>query len=229
MAELQRDPILGAAYIDPEAFALRAHIFGAGMSIQNATRESLLALAAAASREIDAVCGRGFGPEVQKETHRWNSNTRRIFVNAPPVVELQVFRIRVGARSAVVEFQSEDVYYNPQAKYLELVAFSTGDYMLAPYLQMDLIEAQVEIEYKSFETVPEKVVMATGYTMGQLANDGFVNQILPPGFGELQIGGTKIRNQTSKGNVTVHSNLIVNRIPPIARDLLSEFIRLPIA
>jgi hypothetical protein len=212
---LQVDPVLGAAYLDPEAFAQRAHVFGVGMSIQNATRDSLLALLADASRRVDEICGRAFTPDPITETHAWNERTRRVCLNAPPCVELISFKVVTG-KSVSAQFNVDEVYVNNQENYLEVVSFGSATILSTPVLAFGLSQVQAEVTYKTFQDPPAAVKRATGMIAAYRANSGFVNALVPAQFGALQVGGQKFNN------VQVEE-------PAAIREALGDFIRIPIA
>lgn len=211
---LVRDEILGDCYLDPEAFVQRAHVFGVGMSIQNATRDQLVALLASASRRVDEICGRSFAPEQIVETHRFNERTRRVSVNSPPVEELIGFAIILSNRQRAT-FRVEDVFVNKQENYCELLDFSLGSSLTTSLVSFGLRDAQAEVTYKTFQDPPAAVKRATGLIAAHQANAGFVNAIVPAQFGTLAVGGSKF------------SNVQVDE-PAAVRDALGDYIRIPI-
>lgn len=211
---LQKDDVLGTCYLDPEAFVKRAHVFGVGMAIQNATRDDLLALLADASRRVDEICGRNFEPDEITETHRFNASTRRVSVNAPPVTSIVSYRILAGG-GQVATFSPDEVFVNNQDGYLELLAFALGTSLATPLISFGLTVPQVEVVYKSYQEPPQGVKKATGIIAAHRANAGFVNALVPAQFGQLRIGGSRFEN------VQVGE-------PVSAREALAPYIRLAI-
>ena len=214
MGELQRDEVLGACYLDPEEFVRRKHVFGVGMALQGYTRDDLLALLADASRKVEEETGRVFTPETITERQRFNENTRRVFVNSPPVVELVSFGIEVSNRQ-VATFRVDDIYIDTQRGFLEVLDFSLASSLTTPLIMYGLTDPMAVVEYKTLQEVPAGVKRATGIYAAWKANRAFVDALVPQGFGSLTVGGAKLSNVSTEPPKEFYA-------------ALADFIRLPI-
>jgi hypothetical protein len=215
------DSILGVPYLAYDRFRERAELFGCGMAMANFPdtdpgNTKLVAVLAAASRAIDSACGRNFLSGNLTENHAWNPTTRRTRVNMPPVLSLVSYAIRLSP-STVATFNIADVYVNNQENYIELLSLASAGSLTPMLASFGLMEPQVEIVYTSYASVPVEVVQACGFQTAFMINEGFVNQMVPQGFGSLDLGGIKASNQTT------------SRMPANVRDLLGDYIRIPIA
>lgn len=188
----------GTAYLDTESFRASAAMFGVGMSLAcdyPATTEGDAKLAfvlQSASRHIDAFCARDFIPADKSEQHPFNLETWRFSVNNPPVTSIVSCAIRYGLDSTIT-IPPADVFINNQQKYLEIIrrleAVTTME------IGTELLSPVVEIVYKSLQAVPINVKLACGYQAGHLMNSGFVDKILPPNFGKIDMEGFSVNNK----------------------------------
>jgi hypothetical protein len=207
----------------PQAFLDRAAFFGAQTAIAGQTAEELVPLAAMASRAIDAYCGREFSPAPIIETHQWNPHTRRISVNQPPVMTLQSYQLITGPGQEF-SFNVSQVLVNNQENYLELATLAGVEEVVFEMLA-GVMEPQVKVTYLSYSSVPQKVVVACGFTMAKMANDALAAAMLTPGLTMEKVeGATEIRRAPSgKGAGEVPEDL-----PQMARLLLADSKRIAI-
>ncbi|HEX8564132.1 MAG TPA: hypothetical protein VF648_00590 [Pyrinomonadaceae bacterium] len=229
------ETLFGKAYLTTEEFREMTDVFGVDVALSkypegDAGDNRLLGALAAASRTIDAACNRGFGAEeIQIENHTFNTATRRIKVNSPPVVELLEFKIRT-APGSVSSFNVSDVFVNHQENYLELTSLALGGSLTTPLLSLGMNEPQAEIRYKSFAKIPQKIKLACGYQAAWSINQSYVNSIAPPNYkiesGTNRSERLKVENTTKRNAFEADS--VHFRLAPGVRDLLSEFIRIPI-
>lgn len=210
------DEFFGVIYLAPEAFLARAKTFGvdpAGLG-----PDDVSPALAIASRAADAHTGRTFVPDAIEETHRWDPQARRVSVNQPPVLELVSLRVRFapGDPGSVVTFSPSEVLVNNQENYLELAPYAPADVALAQ-LGPGLREPQVEIRYKSFQSVPPAVAAAVGFTAAHFLNESKANEFVPAGLASYKVANTAF-GRRSEGV----------ELPAIAKQLLSPFVRIAI-
>ena len=214
------DLVLGLCYMDPQAFIDRAALFGAQTAIAGMTAEDLVPLAAMASRAIDAHCGRDFSPASIIETHKWNPLTRRISVNRPPVMTLSSFKF-ITTPGQEWEMDTDAVLVSNQENYLELATLAGVESVITTIASLGITETQVEVTYLSYQSIPQKVAAACGFTMAKMANQGYSSAQVPDGISRVELpAGLKV----ARSNTSVDTELL----PPIAKTLLSEFVRLAI-
>jgi hypothetical protein len=191
--------LFGTAYLDAESFRAHAELFGVGMAFADYPEspegdKKLDRVLQAASRAIDAETGRNYSPESKTETHRLDLRNWRFSVNNPPVIEIVSCKIRY-ATDGVISVNPTRVFISSQQNYLEITRFSEEALALLGTIGTEISEPQVEIEYKSLQTVPSNVRLACGYQAGHLINSGFADKTLPPNFGKLEMGDLKINNK----------------------------------
>lgn len=215
---LSLDDILGSAYLAPADFAARAAVFGAGTSISGLDEPALKALGAAASRAIDAFCGRDFNPDAVTETHRFDERTRRVSVNRPPVMTLQSYKF-VIAPGRYSDVSVAEVFVNNQENYLELVSVTQIPVLTTELLTFGMGEPQVEVTYLSYAAIPGAVAAACGFTMAKMANMGYVSALLPDGLQKVKIGPLEPSRVVSGANDALD-------LPVIAKQLLTPFKRI---
>ena len=217
------DSILGTPYLDPQGFIDRAASFGAGVAVAGKTATDVLPLVAAASRAVDAYCGRTFLSGEISETHAWDARTRRTKVNQPPVATLVSYHIRFGAGAGnLTEFDAAQVFVSNQENYLELaeLALAASPLIASGLFSLGLTEAQVEIVYVSLATVPQQVAAATGFTAAKMANEGYSSAQLPDGLARMKLGGLEMQRRAASDDTDL--------VPPVAKQLLAGFKRVAI-
>ncbi len=167
---LPLDDIFGVIYLSPDAFLTRAKSIG--VDVAGLGADDVAPTLAIASRAVEAHTGRTFVPDSIEETHRWDQMTRRVSVNQPPVLALESFKIRFapGELGSVVTFELSEVLVNNQENYLELAPYAPAEVVLAQ-IGPGVREPQVEIRYKSFQSVPGAVAAAVGFTAAHLMQE----------------------------------------------------------
>lgn len=235
------DPILGACYIEPDAFAARSNAFGcagaavAALFAADPDGTNLTAIIAAVSRAIDTHTNRepeSLSGGTLYENHSWDPITRRCKVNQPPVITLISYKIRIGAQltaNFVLTPVSSDagsnklsyggVYYNRQENYLELNSLALAGSLTNSLAGLGMSQPQVEIAYTSFATVPKNVATAAGFGAAAMVNEWYVNTVITPGIKQIESGKQTI----------VRDNLVGGYIlPPKAKEYLSLISRIAV-
>lgn len=192
----------GIAYLDAATFRSAAEMFGVGMALADypATDPGSAKLALvlqAASRAVDAFCGRDFDPADRTETHQLDLSTWQFPVNNPPVASVSSCIVRYAIDGTIV-IPVPHVYINNQKGYCEIVRAMDATVLLAAQLGTEIAGPQVEVTYKSLQSVPKAVALGTGFQAGHMINTGFVDKTLPPNFGSVDLDGLKLNNK--KGN-----------------------------
>jgi hypothetical protein len=213
---LDLDIVLGALYLSVNDFKARAKVFGVQAALPESD-DDVKALLAAASRAIDAFCGRAFTPDVITETHRIDLRTRRIAVNQPPVQELTGYKIIAGP-GMESEVELAAVYVNNQENYLELVSLQQSIVLTGDRTSLGMSEAQVEVKYKSFASVPQSVAVACGYAAAKFANLAYSSGNMPDGISRVKIGNSF--DMTRQGGEM--------ELPAISRQLLAPLRRIAV-
>ena len=187
----------GTAYLDAESFRESAELFGAGMAMVKYPEADpdtkLLNALKAASRAVDAFCGKNFLGEDKTENCRLDLTTWQFTVNNPPVSEVVSCLIRFAV-DGTIEIPPAQIYINNQVRYLE-ISRTLGQQLITSFTPTVLNEPQVEIVYKSLQSVPADVQLATGYQAAHMINAGFVDYSLPPSMGKVDIGGMALNNK----------------------------------
>ena len=194
------DPLFGVAYLGAAEFRPSAKLFGVEMSFVanypddtpgNAALDIVLQ---AASRSIDAFCGRSFLAADITEKHDLNTATWQFAVNNTPVSSITSCLIRYAVDGAIT-IDPAKIYINNQKGYCQITwAVSALDVIVAQ-LGTALTESQIEVVYKSLQAVPSEVKLATGYQAGHMINSGYVDANIPPDFGKLNIKGMDLNNR----------------------------------
>lgn len=194
------DPLFGVAYLDAEDFRPSAKLFGVEMSFVSSypdTEDGNAALdlvLQAASRAVDAFCGKVFTEDEITENHDLDTATWQFAVNNTPVASITSCLIRHSVNGTIT-IDPAKIYINNQKGYCQITwAISALDVIVAQ-LGTALTEAQIEVVYKSLQTVPNNVKLATGYQAGHMINSGYVDAKAPPNFGTVDIGGLKLNNR----------------------------------
>ncbi len=217
------DDLFGVAYLDDESFRAGATLFGVGMALSDfpvtdeGTKRLNLVLQAA-SRMIDTFCGKVFTPTDLVETHELDLTTWQIRVNNPPVVSISSCIIRY-AIDGTITIQTNKIHINNQQGFLEIARYLEGTLTLME-IGTELNCPVVEITYKSLQTVPKTVQLATGYQAGHLINSGYVDKTLPPNFGKVDLDGLSINNK--KGYRSSQEMMAGSFSPEAERLLISE-------
>ncbi|NWJ94572.1 MAG: hypothetical protein HXX20_02220 [Chloroflexi bacterium] len=220
---LDTDAILGTAYLSVSDFKARSDTFGATEAIASKSDTAILGYLASASRAIDNYLGRHYGQGNFTENHKWDFYNKRIYPNCPPVISLVSYKLRTGANylstfvtSPVNGTTFGEIYYNQQENYLEIASMASAFAMTTQLLGLGLKDPQVEIVYTSWQTVPQSVAAATGYTAAMLATEALVNQQIPLGIQMMQADSVKIqRAQRGSGDQQI-------TLPAMALMLLSN-------
>lgn len=191
--------LFGAAYFDAEKFRLNATLFGVGKSFADFPNTDdgnakLTYVLQAASRMIDTFCGKSFTPGDISETHELDLETWQFKVNNPPVISISSCVIRY-AIDGIFTIEPNRIYINNQKNYLEVTRMIDGSLSILEQIGTEIAGPQVEITYKSLQSVPAKVQLATAYQAGHLINTGYVDATLPPNFGKVDMDGLTINNK----------------------------------
>jgi hypothetical protein len=207
------DSVLGICYVEPDYVVNNAAALGCEQAIAPLDTSQLTALIALASREVDNHCGRTFTPDPISENHRFDPATRRISVNNPPVIELISFNIRI-APQVVSTFDVANVLINNQENYLELASLAAiaSQQLTSQVIALGITEPQVEITYRSYQSVPQAVAAATALVAAFRANESFASAAIAPGIASLKSREQQITRDGSVGSLA--------GIPKAARDLL---------
>lgn len=189
----------GTNYLDAESFRRSAELFGVGMAMcdypdDGGGNDKLAFVLQAASRQIDAFCGRDFSPAPRAETHVLDLTTWQFTVNNPPVAAVSSCVIRYAIDGAIV-IPPDRVYINNQKNYLEITRQLDAGLTILETLGSELLEPQIEIIYTSLQQIPKNVQLACGFQAGHLINSGFVDKTLPPNFGKIDMGDLSINNK----------------------------------
>ena len=191
--------IFGVAYFDAEKFRQSATLFGVGKALADYPdtddgNQKLTFVLQAASRMIDTFCSKEFTPGDISEVHELDLETWQFRVNNPPVVSISSCVIRY-AIDGVFTVQPDKIFINNQKNYMEITRMIDGSLSLLEAIGTEIAGPQVEITYKSLQSVPSKVQLATAYQAGHLINTGYVDATLPPNFGKIDMDGLSINNK----------------------------------
>ncbi len=208
--------ILGVGLIDTDFFIENARIFGCGAIIEDWNRDQVEGIIALASRAVEAYCGRDFTPDTIAEMHKWNPRTRRITVMQPPVSELVSYNILVGPNGPRASFPITDIFINNQENYLELSSLAFANTLVEPVMSLGILEPQVEVTYKSYQSVPTGVRAAVALTAAEGISKSNGADILSLGLSSMKIGDMSV---TRSGAVAQESGMMV---PQRAQKLLLQ-------
>lgn len=187
MALLPTDIVdmFGQSYISIEQFKAVAGSFGASVAILGMDDNDIQSLLSQSSRAVEAACqGKNFSGGVIVENHKWDTVSRRIRVNSPPVAELVQYQIQT-APGQFTTFPNSAVYINNQESYIELAALTVAGALTSQLLSLGLMEIQCIVQYKSYQTVPQKIKMATGMIAADLAQRAKAALIVIPGLNSM--------------------------------------------
>jgi hypothetical protein len=216
---LESDSILGPLYLSPDEFTSRAVVFGVRVALPTDSSLTKAALAAA-SRAIEAVTGRSFLPDDITETHRFDPATRRVSVNQPPVLSLTAFRLVIGP-TMKSDVNTSAVYVNNQENYLELVSFAQAVMLTPELITLGLTEIQAEVVYKSYQSVPENIAAACGFTAGKILNEMYTSSQVPDGITRVKLGNAlDVQRRADADDAGL--------VPPIAKLLLAPYKRIAV-
>lgn len=186
---LQSDLVFGPVYLDPQEFLAAQSVFGVKQSLP-ADRSVILGFLAAASRWVEAKTGRVFVPDQEfDEQHDWDSVSRRITVNNPPVLSITSYQIYTGV-SSFATFQTNTLAINNQLNYIELTSLAAAGNLTSMLLTMGLFRPYVRIVYKSMASVKPNIKLATGYLAANLINKAFIDNNFAVGLKKISVGGS---------------------------------------
>lgn len=220
------EDLYGIAYLDVESFRDGAALFGVGMAMCDYANDAdgnakLARVLQAASRAVDAFCSRSFTPENRTEQHALDLKSWTFTVNNPPVAEIVSCVLRYSV-DGTIDIPPANVFINNQKKYCEIARRLGEAYSVLDAIGSDLNEPQIEVVYKSLQTIPVHVALATGYQAGHLINSGFVDKTLPPNFGKLDMNGISVNN---KKGYRSSEEMSAGSLSPDAERLLRQEIR----
>lgn len=214
----------GPAYLDAESFRLSAELFGAGMAMVKypvTTPDTKLENALkAASRAVDAYCGKNFLDADKTETCSFDLRTWRFAVNNPPVAEVVSCSIRYAV-DGTITVPPANVFINNQRGFLE-ISRNLEQQLITSFTPTELYEPVVEVVYKSLQEVPSDVALATAYQAAHMINAGFADYNLPPNMGKVDLGGMSINN---KKGAKSHDEMRASSMSPDAERLLAPYRR----
>jgi hypothetical protein len=221
--------IFGTAYLDAESFRAASELFGVGAALDDYPNTGddakISRVLQAASRAVDAFCGKVFTPADITETHPFNSDTWQLRINNPPVASVSACLIRYGI-SSTITIDISRLYINNQQGYIEISRDLQAASIITAQVMASLNTPIVEITYKSLQSVPAVVKLATGYQAAHMMNTGFVDKIVPANFGKVDMGGLSINNR--KGARTSAEAQAASIAPEAAR-LLSPLVQMSVA
>jgi len=99
-----------------------------------------------ASRLVDAHTHNEFGAQTYEEQHSWNADSRRIYLQHWPVIDIARFRVYVS-RGEYAEIQPQYVFVNNTQRYLEVISTALIASLLAPIIGLALAWPVVEVDY----------------------------------------------------------------------------------
>lgn len=230
---LEQDPTLGVCYIATGDFKTRAAGFGCSpaalASISAASDLPVMTILAAASREVDAFCGREFNLQTIQEDQRWELRTRRVYPYQPPVANLLSYQIQTApavyesitltptttdASGAIVSFGA--VVYDRGRNYLELASLAVLTSLTPVLVSLGISEPIVRYSYTSFASVPQPVITATGLVAAEMVNKAYRNRLIVPGMQSVSTGKQTVTRMQEAAN----DNFIM---PPAAEILLRRY------
>jgi hypothetical protein len=220
--------LFGTAYLDAESFREMRTFFGAQMSVAsypdtdegNANLDRALQ---AASRAIDAFCGKHFLSSNITENHQLDASWR-FSVNNPPVASLVSCVLRF-AIDRTMTLDIDNIYVNKQKGYCEIGRLDESVMSVAQALGNEIIP-QIEVVYKSLQSVPHEVKLAAGYQTAYMLNNGFVESSAPAQMGVIDLGGLKINNVKGRRSSDEQRALA---LCPEAQSLLQAHRRITVA
>jgi hypothetical protein len=219
---LTSDSIFGVSYISPNEFSSHSDLFGVSVALPDSD-DKIQGFLSAATLWINANTQRNWDGTVEHdEQHLWDPNSRRIYVNFPPVSSVTTYEIFTGANVHASFDPDTAVFINGQSGYLELSALSVVGPSSA-LLLTGINEPVVHIVYKSIQNIPENVKLATGYIAASMMNSGYVEAQAPGGLKDIKIGSMASLSIDTKMKA---SGVIV---PSIVNTLLANEINIGIS
>lgn len=229
---LDQDDALGACYVSVAQFITMAGGLGcdAGLAVINdGNNWALTTILAAASRKVDAFCGREFDLQTIQENQRWELQTRRVYPYQPPIANLLSYQIQtapgsyqnitltpiaVDASGAKVSYGA--VVYDKGRNYLELASLAVLTSLTPVLVSLGISEPMVRYSYTSFASVPKQVITATGLIAAAMVNAAYRNKLIIPGLLSVQSGKQTITRmqEVVRKDSTLQSDL---------EDLLGRF------
>lgn len=205
---LDQDDALGACYASVSQFLTMAGGLGCGVglvAIDDGNNWALKTILAAASREVDAFCGREFDLQTIQENQRWELETRRVYPYQPPIANLLSYQIQTApgsyqnitltptttdASGAKVSYGA--VVYDKGRNYLELASLAVLTSLTPVLVSLGISEPIVRYSYTSFASVPQQVVTATGLIAAEMVNVAYRNKLITPGLLKVERGKQSI-------------------------------------
>lgn len=201
------DPIFGSCYLSPEDFLRRLAAFGAQLATVNTPPESIIALLAMASRQIETYLGgKTFDGQPVTENQPWNPRTRRFPLNNPPPTEVTACKLWVapglyqtisltpvindGAGSPI---SWGELLYNRQLNLMEIGLLASTTIAQPVIVIAGVQHPFIEITYTPTAEVPPEVAAACGWQAAHLAQLSQANDTLPGGLSEIRTQDRTIR------------------------------------
>lgn len=218
--------LFGVAYLDAESFRATAKLFGVGVAFieyptGSAGDTKLAHVLQAASRSVDQFCGKVFTPANITEKCRLIQPQRQFVVQNPPVAEIVSCAIRY-AKEGAITIPAENVYINNQQGYCEISQIDEATIAVYESLGSEIDGPIVEVVYKSLQSVPNPIKLATGYQAGYMINRGFVDTMVPSGLGAIDLGGMALNSRKGRKESEDEDN----SFSPEAAKLLAPYRRL---
>jgi hypothetical protein len=230
---LDQDTTLGACYASVAQFTTMAGGLGCGVglaAINDPGDLAITAILAAASRVVDAFCGREFDLQTIQEDQKWDLLTRRVYPYQPPVANLLSYQIQtapgsyqnitltpttVDASGATVSYGA--IVYDKSRNYLELASLAVLTSLTPVLVSLGISEPIVRYQYTSFANVPQQVITATSLIAAEMVNKAYRNKRIVPGLQSISSGKQTI---TSAQFQTLSKGFIM---PPEAEIHLRRF------
>lgn len=218
--------LFGTAYLDAENFRYNAELFGVGAALDKYQNDldgnkRLDLVLQAASRAVDTFCGRDFLAADKSEVHNFGPHWQ-IKPNHPPVISISSIVVRTAVDGSV-SVSPSDCYINNQKGYIEITGGLNSMVGILATVGSEIDGPQVEITYKSYQSIPNEVKVGTGYQAGMMINAGYVDAMVPPNFGAVDLSGLKINNRKGAGSQEQKAQI---GFSPEAERVLAPFRRL---
>lgn len=218
--------LFGIAYLDAENFRYNAELFGVGTSISKYLdsedgNKRLALVLQAASRAVDTFCGRDFLAADKSESHKLDLTTWQFRVNHPPVISISACVVRQAIDGAIT-IDPSSVYINNQKGYVEITRGLDSVVGILSAVGSEIDGPIVEVTYKSYQDIPNEVKVGCGYQAGHMINAGYVDAMVPPNFGTVDLSGLKINNRKGAGSQEQKAQV---GFSPEAERVLSPFRR----
>jgi len=180
------DTVFGISYLTPTEFNSHTGMFGVSVALPDSD-DKIQGYLSWASAWVEATSNRSWDGSIDRdEQHMWDPQSRRIYVNCPPVSSVSSYQIDTGS-NVHASFDPSTLYINSQAGYIELSALSVVGPSSA-LLLTGINEPVVHIVYRSIQDVPRNVKLATGIAAAAMMNYAFVEAQAPGGLKDIKIG-----------------------------------------